>query len=119
MLGFVLAPPFGVLVAALVLMAVARRAVPLGDLINMLLPAYAVAFVVGIPAYLMSRPWRLTSVWSYAVVGAVAACPVAIPIAGFFGLVAWASVILLAGASAGVAFGFIIGTESNNRWRGP
>ena len=85
----------------------------------MLLPAYFVAAVVAVPAFVMSRPWQVTSLWSYSVIGAIASCLIAVPLAGFFGVVQWSMLVLFAGAIAGLAFGLIVGTKSNNRWRGP
>ena len=118
-LAFALAPALGVLAASLVLALITLRSVDTGLAASLLPIAYLIAGVIGIPAFLLSRAWLPIPLWSYATVGLIAACFVSIPIMAFFDAFAWGLIGLFAGAASGVAFGMILGTKSNNRWRGP
>ena len=116
-LAFTLSPALGVLAVSLVLAVITRRSV---EIEYTLLPiAYSVAVVVGVPAFLLARGSLPVPIWTYATVGLIAACFVSIPIMVWFRAYAWGLLALFAGAVSGLAFGLILGTDSNNRWRGP
>ena len=118
-LAFAISPALGVLAASLVLALITQRSVQIGFAASLLPIAYLVAAVIGIPAFLLSRAWLPLPVQAYATVGLIAACFVSIPIMVWFRAYAWGLLALFAGAVSGLAFGLILGTESNNRWRGP
>ena len=118
-LAFALSPALGVVAASLVLALITQHAVEIGFAASLLPIAYLVAGVIGVPAFLLSRAWLPVPIWAYATAGLIAACFVSIPIMAFFGAVVWGLLGLFAGAASGLAFGLILGTESNNRWRGP
>jgi hypothetical protein len=117
--AFLLAPSLGVVAAAALMSALTFRLVDVGFITSAAPMAYLVAAVIGIPAFLMSRAWLPISLPAYALVGTAAASFIAIPVAFFFKALAWGLVILFAGASAGVAFGLILGTKSNQRLERP
>ena len=117
--AFVLAPALGVTAAAVLISALTLHAVDVGLLTSAAPLAYLVAAVIGIPAFLASRARLPIPLLAYVLVGAIAATFIAIPVAFFFNAFAWSLVILFAGASAGIAFGLIVGTKSNQRLERP
>ena len=117
-LAFTLSPALGVLAASVVLALITQRSVQIGFAASLLPIAYLVAVVIGVPGFLLSRAWLPVPIWAYATAGLIAACLISIPIMAFFGAFAWGLIGLFAGAASGLAFGLILGTKSNNRWRG-
>ena len=115
--AFVVAPAVGALAVSLVAVRLWSFYF-IGFFFSALITAYAVALVVGVPAFLISRAWLPTSVTLYAIAGAVVASVAAVPMAFIFPL-SLALLSIAAGAIAGVAFAFILMPTSNNRWRGP
>jgi hypothetical protein len=109
----------GAVAASLAIGAITLR-VPALDLAASMLPAaYLAAIVVGVPAYLMSRSYMPVPFWTYPVAGLIASSFVAVPVAAFFGMLAFAAVGLFAGLVAGLTFGLIVGTKSNHRLERP
>jgi hypothetical protein len=114
--AFVVAPAIGAAIAALV--ATKFGFIYLGFFASALMAAYAVAALVGIPAFLFSRSWLRRSIWAYALAGAAVAAVAAVPMV-FFVPLALAFLTILTGVVSGFTFGLIVMPTSNNRWRGP
>jgi hypothetical protein len=80
----------------------------LGFLYGVAVIAYGVTFVVGIPAFLLTRAWGLRSALSY---GLIALLVAAVPAAFFDWLSGnglMAAAVVVSGALAGLLFGAII-----------
>jgi hypothetical protein len=122
--AFLVAPAVGILTAWL--MAFCVWAMPFGFATSLVLLAYGVTLVVGVPAFFLARWWNLgfTALWWYVVAGFLVACCATVP---YWGLAAampsvardLIAVIAVSGITAGLAFGLIWRPKSNNRWRGP
>ena len=80
----------------------------LGFLYGVAVMAYGVTFVLGIPAFLLTRAWGLRSVLSYGLIALVVA---AVP-AAFFDWISGdlliAAAVVVSGALAGLLFGSIM-----------
>ena len=114
--ALLVAPAIGALGASLV--AAAIWSIDLGYFISALIVAYAVTLLVGVPAFLFFLSWLPTSIWTYALAGALIGAFVAVPTVFLFSLpLTFLSV--LAGAITGVMYRLIAMPTSNNRWRGP
>jgi hypothetical protein len=114
--AFAVSPAIGAAVASIV--AVMMWSPHFGLFFSILIVSYAVAVVVGVPAFLLSRSWMPASIWAYALAGAVVAAVAAVPIAFFFPT-SLGFLGILTGATAGVAFRLIALPASNSRWSGP
>lgn len=112
-LGFVVAPAVTVCVI-LLLMGINGSAVSVGLVYSALVAAYAVMLVLGTPAFLMTRPWRIRSARAHALLGITVAL---LPAAGLYlATKGWfLPVVSLVGAGVGgVAFSLLVAKESNN-----
>ena len=114
--AFVVAPGIGALGASLIAAMLWR--IYIGFFVSTLMVAYAVAVLVAVPAFLLSRSWLPISTWAYGLAGALIAAVAAVPMAFFLPL-SLGFLSVLAGAVAGISFGLIVTPTSNNRWRGP
>jgi|HubBroStandDraft_4_1064222.scaffolds.fasta_scaffold477924_1 hypothetical protein len=124
--AFVAAPAIGALVASLVATTIwsfyygtTIWSLYFVLLFATLVAAYVVAFVLGVPWFLV-WPWCPKSVWGYALAGAIVAVVPALFLILFFYLSSVFFIFgILAGALTGLTFGVIVMPTSNNRWRGP
>ena len=109
------AAPIVATVTVWVLLAVSSTAPPVGFAFTVAVIAFAVVIVLGVPAFLITRPWHLKTKASYGLVGAVVGLlPASLLALGTKDL-PLALITLFSSAVAGVTFGVIAGRESNNR----
>jgi hypothetical protein len=92
---------------------------PLGFLIAAAVIAYLTILVLGVPAFLMTRPLHLRSLIPYVVVGAISGLVPAV----IFGILLDDPMLFVAAivgaAVAGLAFGAVLRRDLTMRWSGP
>ena len=113
------AAPIVTTVTVWVLLALSSTAPPVGFAFIVAVVAFGVAIVLGAPAFLITRSWRLKSKASYGLVGAVVGLLPASLVAQGTKDLPLALITLFSSVVAGVTFGVIAGRESNNRMERP
>src|SRR5450631_2300604 len=119
--AFLVAPAVGILTAWLI--AFCMWAMPVGFAFSLVPLAYALTVVFGVPALLLTRFWKLSSVmpWWYGVLGLFAACFVAVPLlfVGDRSTRDLGITVGISGVTTGLAFGLILQPKSNQRLERP
>jgi hypothetical protein len=115
--AFAVAPAIGASLVFLCLLDSPHSLFEAGFLVSMLMIAYPLTLIVGVPLFLWTRSWTNVSIWMYVLLGALVACFAAVPLALAFPA-SFALIALAAGAVGGLAFGLIARPKSNNRRSG-
>jgi hypothetical protein len=101
--------------AAVTVVVSLGRGVPLpGFVIATTIVAYGAAFVLGIPTFLMTRPWLRRSLYAYATVGFVIGLIPAALVWPFASDIALSVAVVFGSGVAASIFWFIAVRESNN-----
>ena len=112
--GFAAAPIVATVIVWLYV-AVTSGAPPIGFTLNVGVIAFGVAAILGVPAYLLTRSWRLKSMLSVGLVGAVVGLLPAVLLAQVSRDLQLPLITVFSSAVAGAVFSVIAGRESNNR----
>ncbi len=111
-LAFVAAPFAGVSTLVLIT-SLESQSLPIpGAVVAPLVIAYVLAIVIGVPAWLMSRPWHLQSTTFYVAAAVCVASP-AIVVATFAVDARFALATALSACVSGVTFRSLVGREPN------
>lgn len=106
-LAFIVAPFAGAFTLALISSLASQSLPALGAVAAPLVVAYVLAIVLGLPVWLMSRPWHLRSTTFYVAAALFVASPAMVAASLFVGA-SLAAAIALSACVSGVAFGSLV-----------
>jgi hypothetical protein len=112
--AFAVAPLLPVVVVSLVWAAYGRQFPPLGLLLSVATYAYGAEFVLGVPAFFLTRSWHLRHPVHYALIAAVLALLPALLLCFLTAALATPLALFFGAAGGGYIFGAIILGKSNH-----